>query len=435
MGKGKGQGGCGATMELDLSLPKGIVPLEQALPGITAAVSDIADALKAGQKVAVFCDYDPDGTCGAAIMSLALDKFKQQTIFGFASAADGTGLSEQFVRDADSQGASTLITVDLGSSQPAVLDLARSLGIKVIVTDHHAPHPEADPDHHLNPQLHGPSQSSGAVVAWKLALALEEQLYGAPRPKVLSEGAFLAAFGARADMMDIKETENAAIDSMGGQAAPPGLQALAERLSVKSLSASNQSKLAALLNLPKRSALAKASDAALILSASSKSQATSAIDRLLAVREACSEASRCFGSQAAQQMSDQSSSRVASAVIDLPDCHLYAGYAGIVAMRMSGAAARPAVIFVPLDQQSSRYKYSVRWTGKRENLGDGLLESIDALGKIASRSGGSPPGGHPQAMGGICGSGEIEEVKSALEDWAKGRGLQELDFQSTKETK
>lgn len=428
---GKGVGGCDvATMQLTAVLPAGILSPEETVPGVTEAASELADTLRRGETVAVFCDYDPDGTCGAAALSLALSEFSSQTLFGFASASDGTGLSEEFVRKAAASGASTIVTVDLGSSQPGAIALAQSLGMRVIVSDHHSPHPDASPDHHLNPHLHGPSEASGAVVAWKLALSLEEQLYGSPTERTLSEGAFLASFGARADMMDMKAEENAAIYESAATP-PPGIKALADRIGVKSFSATNQAKLAALLNLPKRSALARAEDAAQILTAASADEALEAIERLLAVRDACNEASRSFGSQAAEQMSLQEPCRVASAVIDLPDSHMYAGYAGIVAMRMSGAASRPAVIFVPLDDSGERYKYSVRWTGKRDGVGDGLLETIGPLGEVAARSGGAPPGGHPQAMGGVCWQEEIEEVTQTLEDWAEGRGLEAQDFTSS----
>lgn len=420
-------------MELSLSLPEGVREPEQTIPGVSLAAADLAESLQAGEKVAVFCDYDPDGTCGAAVISLALEPFEDQTMFGFASASSGTGLTEEFVRRVASEGASMLVTVDLGSSQPGAVSLARELGLRVVVTDHHSAHPDVDPDHHLNPTLHGPSESSGAVVAWKLALSLEEELYGAPSERTLTRGAFLAAFGARADMMDMKEEENSALHDFSSDA-PPGLRVLADRLGVRSFSATNQAKLAALLNLPKRSARARAEDAARILTADSGPVASEAIERLLRVREDCNEASRRFGSQAASQMSLQAPARVASAVIDEDDAHLYAGYAGIVAMRMSGAAGRPAVIFVPLDEDKSSYKYSVRWTGKREGLGEGLLEAMGPLGEVAARSGGNPPGGHPQAMGGVCASGDIEAVTETLEAWAASRGLQKMVLESSTES-
>ena len=412
---GKGNTACGAV-----AMPSS-GPGELGLPGLRPAALELADALRAGEKVFVFSDYDPDGTCGAAALALAFDQYAEQITWGYASAEQGTGLSEEFVRQAAADGASTLITVDLGSSHPAQLQLASELGLRTIVTDHHSVHPDSEPDHHLNPALVSHEGSSGAVVAYKLAVALEEELYGSARPSTVSEGAFLASFGARADMMDMKLPDNLLLEQIGQP--PPGLMAAAEALSLKSLAPSNQAKLSALLNLPKRTQLAAAADVAQILSAPDKASAKQPLERLMAVKEACNQASKDFVSQAAEQISAQPASRVASAVIFSQDAYLYCGYSGIASMRMSGACQRPTVVFIPMDEQGSCYKYSVRWMGKHEQLGEGVLESLPALRIVAEKSGFSPPGGHPQAMGGICHEDDIEAVTGALEEWAKRRGL------------
>ena len=147
------------------------------------------------------------------------------------------------------------------------------------------------------------------------------------------------------------------------------------------------------------------------------------LSNLLAVKEACDQASKDFGSQAAQQITAAPASRVASAIIDSEDSHLYSGYSGIVSMRMSGAAKRPAVVFVPMNSEASMYKYSARWTGAPENAGEGLLTSIPGLEAVNSPHGLGPPGGHPQAMGGICRAEDIAAVTASLEAWAANLGL------------
>lgn len=425
----KGRSGCAVAMQLEPSLPPGIESPEQTVPGVSEAALEISRYLQAGGKMAIFSDYDPDGTCGAAALRLALTDFDKQLKWGFASADQGTGLSEDFVRKAYRDGVRLLVTVDLGSSDPSAVELAHSLGIRVVVTDHHAPSPACMPDHHLNPQLADTApEASGAVVAFKLALALETSLYGAPRESTLSHGAFLAAFGARADMMNMSGQENSALFSFGSP--PPGVMGAAQSLGLKSFSATNCAKLAAVLNLPKRCSAASARDAETVLSASSELQAKRALGRLLEVQEAGRQASKDFGSTAARQMSAQPACRVANAVVDSSDAHLYAGYAGIVAMRMSGVTGRPAVIFVPLDAEGSSFKYSVRWTSAPE--GEGLLSSVPDLSRLAQEWQLSPPGGHPKAMGGLC--RDPQAVLEALEQWAQEQGLKASRLESSTQT-
>lgn len=415
----KGKAGCGHALPYSDLLPPGVDHPELTIPGVGQAADEIAARLSSGEKIAVFADYDPDGTCGAAALSLALSSFADQVEWGFADSSEGTGLSPRFVQEAHRAGAGLIVTVDLGSSDPGVLQTASSLGMKVVVSDHHSPHPGVSPDYHLNPSLWGPSEASGAVVAYKLAIALEERLYGQVRPETLERGAFLAAFGARADMMDMASDENKALFAYGDP--PPGLRAAAKLLGLKSLSATNCTKIAALLNLPKRSPLAHAQDSAAVLSAEKQQDAEQPLRRLLDVKDRCSQASSSFGSEAARQIGAQGSRRVASATISLPEAHLFPGYAGIVALRMSGASRRPTLIFLPLDEEGSRYKYSLRWTEAPD--GKGLLSSVPPLARIAASAGLSPPGGHPRAMGGLCQAGDIDAITEAMEEWARGEGL------------
>lgn len=415
----KGKTGCGQVLPSSITMPAGINHPEVTIPGVGQAADEIAATLSSGGRIAVFSDYDPDGTCGAAALGLALSEFSDQVEWGFANSSEGTGLSRRFVEEAHRSGVGLMVTVDLGSSDPEVLRLAQSLGVKVVVSDHHSPHPDAKPDYHLNPALWGPSEASGAVVAYKLALSLEERLYGGVRPETAERGAFLAAFGARADMMDMSSEENRALFSNGQP--PPGLQAAADFLGLKSLSATNCTKIAALLNLPKRTPLAQAKDSAAILSASKPEDAQEPLRRLMEVKDRCSEASASFGSEAARQIGAQGSRRVASATIGLPDAHLFPGYAGIVALRMSGASGRPTLVFLPLDEEGSRYKYSLRWTEAPD--GPGLISSVPSLSEIAAKAGMSPPGGHPRAMGGLCLPGDIPSILEALENWAREQGL------------
>src|SRR5699024_10217209 len=114
---------------------------------------------------------------------------------------EGYGINVAGIDDAKEQGVSLIVTVDNGISAKTEIDYARSLGIDVVVTDHHEP-PERLPDAAVAcvnprvPQCSYPFKGlAGAGVAWKLACALCGE---ADVPSELIE---LAAIGTIADLM------------------------------------------------------------------------------------------------------------------------------------------------------------------------------------------------------------------------------------------
>ncbi|MFA6244457.1 MAG: single-stranded-DNA-specific exonuclease RecJ, partial [Candidatus Hydrogenedentales bacterium] len=149
------------------------------LDDIDRAVKRIDAARAAGERVLVFGDYDVDGIAGAALMIRALRRFGiENCVYAMPKRlTEGYGIGAGHIDQAHAGGVTLAITVDNGIAAHEAVDRARSLGIDVIVTDHHqidAPLPNAFAV--LNPKrqdsAYPGAESCGACVAFRLAWAL-----------------------------------------------------------------------------------------------------------------------------------------------------------------------------------------------------------------------------------------------------------------------
>ena len=122
---------------LDLGLSG--LPKPSALRGIDEAVRLIADAVVSDARIVVVGDFDADGASGTALGVLALTAMGTREVgFLVPNRFDfGHGLSTQIVKVAAEKQPDLLITVDHGTASHEGVGLARDLGIKVVVTDHH----------------------------------------------------------------------------------------------------------------------------------------------------------------------------------------------------------------------------------------------------------------------------------------------------------
>ncbi len=108
------------------------------LPDMAASVERIKKALAAKEKITVFCDYDADGTCGGSALYLHLrSKGADVDIQTPNRHKEGYGLSLSAVEQIAAAGGKLIITVDCGITNVAETERAKSLGVDVIVTDHH----------------------------------------------------------------------------------------------------------------------------------------------------------------------------------------------------------------------------------------------------------------------------------------------------------
>lgn len=151
------------------------------LKGLTAACNILARAITANKVIVIVGDFDADGATSTALMMSALTMFgsKNHHFIVPNRFEYGYGLTPPIVDMAAEQGAQLLITVDNGISCIEGVARAKSLGIQVIVTDHHLPGkitPNADAI--VNPNQAGCPFASKALagvgVAFYLMLALRK---------------------------------------------------------------------------------------------------------------------------------------------------------------------------------------------------------------------------------------------------------------------
>ncbi len=154
------------------------------LAGLDEAVSLVVSAVRDQAPVLVVGDYDADGATATALMLRGLRLLGHTAVSSVVPDRFelGYGLSPELVRRLPPPLPRLLVTVDNGISSLEGVKLARELGMRVLVTDHHLPGqclPEADAI--VNPNLPGcafPSKHlAGVGVAFYLLLAVERALH------------------------------------------------------------------------------------------------------------------------------------------------------------------------------------------------------------------------------------------------------------------
>ncbi len=141
------------------------------------AVERISQAEEEGEKVLIFGDRDVDGITSTTILYEYLKQRGLDVQCRLPLESDGYGLSKKAVEEFAAQEGTLIITVDCGISNYNEIELARSFGIDVIVTDHHNA-PETLPDAVVILDPKAPDSGypfadiSGAAVAYKLVSAL-----------------------------------------------------------------------------------------------------------------------------------------------------------------------------------------------------------------------------------------------------------------------
>ena len=181
------------------------------------AAQRVVRAIKTGERIGVFGDYDTDGITAAAVLYLALSRYTNNLLVKLPTRQTGYSLLEPYVRDLFAEGVDLLITADCGVSNKAEVELANSLGMDVIVTDHHIP-PEDPPDAAvalLDPKLWDPEDPlAGVGVAWKFAWAVARGLEDPDGRNHIGKLLDLVSIGTVVDIAPLVG-DNRALASMG----------------------------------------------------------------------------------------------------------------------------------------------------------------------------------------------------------------------------
>jgi single-stranded-DNA-specific exonuclease len=217
-----------------------------ALEGMNAAVTHLRQALRAGEPIAVYGDFDADGVTATVLLVQTLRALGGHVRPYIPRRADGYGLHKTALTQLAHDGIRTVVTVDCGVRSLEEVAHANQLGLDVVVTDHHSVGeklPQAvavvDPK---RPDSHHPSSAlAGVGIAFKLAQALLRSHHQTPvttRMVRLAEEDLvdLVALGTVADLVPLVG-ENRTLVHRGlihiNRMERPGIEALCRQSGLK----------------------------------------------------------------------------------------------------------------------------------------------------------------------------------------------------------
>ena len=220
------------------------------LPDIEKASVRINEAVRKGEKIVIYGDYDVDGLSATALMYRCLKLVGGQVGYYIPERLEeGYGLNADAIKKLKAGGADVILTVDCGINACREADVARAFGIDLIITDHHQPGQEIPNAYAVvNPKLKTSQCAfkhfSGVGIAFKLAWAIGQHF--SPHKKVSAEfkdfllnAVGLVALGTIADVVPLLG-ENRILTKYGLSALQyteiPGLRAL---LDIADLSSTN----------------------------------------------------------------------------------------------------------------------------------------------------------------------------------------------------
>lgn len=345
------------------------------LAGMEDAVRILKEKIRLRRPIRIIGDYDADGVCSAYILKKGLQCCGARADTAIPHRVrDGYGLNEQLVQKAHQDGIDTIVTCDNGIAAAQQIRLARTLGMTVIVTDHHEVPFEEDPqegrryllppaDAVIDPKQPGCAypfpEICGATVAFKLVQELfaafslppvrslqeDEKSLG-----VLDELLELAAFATVCDVMPLQD-ENRILVRHGlkrmQKSRNHGLAALME---VNGILPDGREKtlrayhigfiLGPCLNASGR--LDTAARALSLLESESREEAIPKAAQLKQLNDSRKEMTERYVQEAAQLIEGGPLREDRVLVVFLPDCH--ESIAGIIAGRLRERYYRPVFV-------------------------------------------------------------------------------------------
>lgn len=209
------------------------------LLNMRAGVDLILGRIREGCPICIYGDYDCDGVTSVSVLLQILGELSDQITYYIPSRFDeGYGLNKEAIRKIRETGAGLIITVDCGSVSVEEVELAKELGMDILVTDHHTMGDRVPDCLVINPkQADCPypfKDLSGCGIAFKMAQAIQQQA-GLPK-SVLTGVLDLVAIGTVGDIVPLVD-ENRTLVKYGLKALRstnrPGLRLLADKISLK----------------------------------------------------------------------------------------------------------------------------------------------------------------------------------------------------------
>ncbi len=389
----------------------------------------IKEAIDKGERILIFGDYDVDGVTGTALLLCVLGDFRANVSYYIPNRLrEGYGLNVEAIKRLKTQdpGLRLIITVDCGTTSFEEVDVAKSLGIDVIITDHHLP-----PSSHRLPEAYAilnPNREdstypfrdlAGVGVAFKLCQALtSDSRLQTPDSRLLD----LVALGTIADLVPLRGENRILVKA--------GLGALSEgkRIGIKALKRVSgfeerpvSSGIVSFCLAPRINAAGRIGDAGLgvrLLLSESETEAmemAETLDRLNRERQEIEEKTL---QEALVKLGVQSPESIAktrdyqfpdhdySIVLASPEWHT--GVLGIVASRLTELFYRPAFLFCLKDNIAKGSARSI----PNFHLHEGLTECYDLLSNF---------GGHAFAAGLSMKEENLEDFRIRINEVIKNK--------------
>jgi single-stranded-DNA-specific exonuclease len=383
------------------------------LAGMRQAAERIVAAVRDAEPIAVYGDFDTDGVTAVALLMQAISAMGGEIQpYIPHRASEGYGLNTDAIDALAAEGVRLLITVDCGISNAREVAYARTLGVDVIVTDHHTPPPQLpEAVAVVNPRQPGCpypyKQLVGVGIAYKLVQALAQL---GLRPSALRRDDLLdvVALGTVADMGPLTGENRSLVKA--GLAAIHGTQRPGLRALIASAGLAQESITAADIGF----GLAPRLNAAGRLD-----HATRAYQLLLADDEAAAQHIAAELSQANRRRQDltkdvqqaaraqaETLGKAANRIIVLDDAEYPAGVVGLVAARLADDFGRP-VLLLERGVEFSR-------GSARSVPGFNIVEALASCADLLDRY-----GGHAAAAGCTVATTNVPELERRLLAYAE----------------
>lgn len=311
-----------------------------------AGVDLLLSEADAGHRICVYGDYDADGITSICILMRVLRMVSDNLTYYIPSRFDeGYGLNREAISKIHADGVDLLVTVDCGSVSYEEVEYAKSLGMKVIVTDHHNIEDVKADCILINPKKPGCSypfrELAGCGVAFKMVQAICRRR-GFPK-SVINDVLDLAAVGTVGDIVSLTD-ENRTIVKYGlariNSGSRRSLKMLADAISLRSVTSENIAfGIAPHINAAGR--MASAREAAELFLTSDENVMREKVDRLVSLnserrREQDEAYERCIGMVSGDER-----------MILLRAEDIHEGIAGIVAGKVKETEGKPVIIVTP----------------------------------------------------------------------------------------
>lgn len=394
------------------------------LTDMDKAVARLLDARERKEPIVIYADYDLDGTSGLALLLKAFEwmGFDDVTYYQPKRLTEGYGLHNEAITRLHEQGRKLLLSIDLGITAVEEVAHANSLGMDVIITDHHLPKetlPNAiavvNPNRgNCTSEL---SHLCGTGVAFYLVLALRRAL--------LEQGLIKEAFDPKAlldcfvigtltDMVPLID-ENRVLVKHGllqlAQTKRPGLRVLMQALGLWGNPLTSQD--VAIRFAPKLNALSRMEmgiqpiDLYLV---EDEKQAQALVERVLSNNQDRQASQKNAEAEAMAQLEKNPP----SSAIFVYSKNFHRGVVGLVATKLCQEFGLPTFVGSLSDDDGIIVGSARMPEGRGLNALDAMCSAQDALDQF---------GGHAVAAGFELKQANAELFKTKLEEFFAGRSV------------